>query len=214
MIDTFRHKGMRKQMVAEITEKGIYDSEVIAALESVPRHLFLDNAFLEFAYQDKAFPIGAGQTISHPYTVAFQSQLLQIKKGEKILEIGTGCGYQTSILCYLGAKVFSIERQKSLYDKTKQLLPSLGYSPKLFFGDGYKGLPSFAPFDKIIVTAGAPFIPEALKEQLKIGGTLIIPVGDGKVQQMFSLLKTAENSFATKEHGDFKFVPLLEQKAQ
>ncbi len=214
MIDTFRHKGMRKQMVAEITEKGIYDSGVITALESVPRHLFLDNAFLEFAYQDKAFPIGAGQTISHPYTVAFQSQLLQIKKGEKILEIGTGCGYQTSILCYLGAKVFSIERQKSLYDKTKLLLPSLGYSPKLFFGDGYKGLPSFAPFDKIIVTAGAPFIPEALKEQLKIGGTLIIPVGDGKVQQMFSLKKTTDTLFVTKEHGDFKFVPLLEQKAQ
>jgi protein-L-isoaspartate(D-aspartate) O-methyltransferase len=212
--DSFKHKGMRKQMVAEIAEKGIENAEVLSALEHIPRHHFLDNAFVEFAYQNNAFPIGAGQTISHPYTVAFQTQLLKVKKGEKILEIGTGSGYQTSVLCFLGAKVFSIERQKTLFDKTKMLLGNMGINPKLFYGDGYKGLPAFAPFDKVIVTAGAPFIPEALKDQLKVGGILVIPVGDGKVQKMYSITKTGETKYTTTEHGDFKFVPLLEEKAQ
>ena len=209
--DTYRHKGLRKQLALLLQEKGIKNTEVLKAIETVPRHLFLNNAFLEFAYQDKAFPIGAGQTISQPYTVAFQTELLELKRGEKVLEIGTGSGYQTSILIEIGGKVFSIERQKELFDKTKLFLPSIGYTPKLFYGDGYKGLPLFAPYDKMIITAGAPSIPTALLGQLKIGGRLVIPLGD-KVQTMTLIRKTDAKKFEKTEYGEFKFVPLLEHK--
>lgn len=213
MNDTYRHKGLRKILVKEIEAKGISDKAVLSAIEKVPRHLFLDEAFLEFAYKDNAFPIGAGQTISQPYTVAFQTQLLEIKKGEKVLEIGTGSGYQTSVLLEMEAKIFTIERQKALYDKTKNLLPELGYQPKFFYGDGYKGLPLFAPFDKVIVTAGAPFIPNPLLDQLKIGGILVIPVGgEGEPQIMTKITKLADNKYQKEELGKFQFVPLLSEK--
>jgi protein-L-isoaspartate(D-aspartate) O-methyltransferase len=212
MQDNFRHKGMRKRMLEELRELGIQDKNVLDAMDRVPRHWFLDNAFLEFAYQNNAFPIGCEQTISHPHTVAFQSQLLGIEKGEKVLEIGTGCGYQTSVLIELGAKVFSIERQRPLYIKTKELLQELDYRVKTFYGDGYKGLPAFAPFDKIIVTAGAPYIPEPLIDQLKIGGMLVIPVGAGKDQIMTAILKVSETEHEKTELGEFSFVPLLEKK--
>lgn len=212
MIDNYRHKGLRKQLVQEIEAKGIKNQEVLNAIGKVPRHFFLDNAFVEFAYSNKAFPIGAGQTISHPYTVAFQSELLEVKKGDKILEIGTGSGYQTTILCELGAKVFSIERQKELFDKTKVLLRKMNYSPRLFYGDGYKGNTTYQPFDSIIVTCGAPFVPEDLLKQLKIGGRLVIPVGDLDNQVMTLITRKSETDFTRKEYGDFKFVPMLENK--
>lgn len=210
--DTYRHKGLRKNLVDEIRKKGITDEKVLKAIEAVPRHLFMDNAFLEFAYRDQAFPIGAGQTISQPYTVAFQTQLLDVKKNEKILEVGTGSGYQASVLVELGAKVYTIERQKLLFDKTRQLLPELGYNPKMFYGDGYKGIPVFAPYDKVLVTAGAPYIPEALIEQLKIGGRLVIPVGENDIQTMVLIIKTGEKEYSKEECGSFKFVPLLNEK--
>lgn len=212
MKDDFKHKGLRKQLVEIVREKGIKDDAVLKAIDKIPRHLFIDDAFLDYAYKDTAFQIGAGQTISQPYTVAYQSELLQVKKGDKILEIGTGSGYQTAVLMELGAKVYSIERQKSLFDKTKVLLPKLGYNPKLYYGDGYKGLPNYAPFDKIIVTAGAPIIPEALKEQLKPGGILVIPLGSGGTQIMTVLTKTSENTYEITELKQFRFVPLLEDK--
>lgn len=212
MKDEYKHKGLRKQLIEIVREKGISDEAVLKALDKVPRHLFIDEAFLDYAYQDTAFQIGAGQTISQPFTVAYQSELLKVKKGDKILEIGTGSGYQTAVLMELGAKVYSIERQKSLFDKTKILLPKLGYNPKLYYGDGYKGLPNYAPFDKIIVTAGAPIIPEALKEQLKPGGILVIPLGSGGTQIMTVLSKTSENTYETTELKKFRFVPLLEDK--
>ena len=214
MTDTYRHKGLRKQLAEEIAGKGITDIRVIEAIGTVPRHFFLDTAFAEHAYENKAFPIGSGQTISHPYTVAFQSELLQIEKGHKVLEIGTGSGYQTTILCELGAKVFSIERQKELFDKTKRILSKMNYSSaKLYYGDGYKGIPSWAPYDSIIVTCGAPFIPEDLLGQLKIGGRLVIPIGDEK--QIMTLIERAgENEFTKNTFGDFKFVPMLERKAR
>ncbi len=212
MIDSYKHKGLRKQLIATIKEKGIKDDNVLAAIEKIPRHFFLDSSFIEFAYQDKAFPIGNGQTISQPYTVAFQSELLKIKRGEKVLEVGTGSGYQACVLLELGAKVFTIERQKPLYQRTKAFLPTIGYNPRMFYGDGYAGLPAYAPFDKIIVTAGAPFIPEALIQQLKVGGILIVPVGED-VQTMISLTKISETQIEQTEHGTFRFVPLLEDKA-
>ena len=210
--DTFKHQGMRKQLIKEVRAKGISDERVLAAMDRVPRHLFLDPAFEVQAYSDHAFRIGAGQTISQPYTVAYQSSLLDIKKGDKVLEIGTGSGYQCSVLLEMGAKVFSIERQKELHDKAKELLPALGYNPKLFYGDGYKGLPTFAPFDKIIVTAAAPYIPEDLKKQLKVGGILVIPVGAGDVQVMTTIIKTSDTTFETHELNDFRFVPMLTSK--
>lgn len=213
-MDSFKHKGLRKQLVKELRSKGINDEKVLEAIENVPRHLFIDNAFLEFAYKDQAFSIGAGQTISQPYTVAYQTQLLQLKKGDKVLEIGTGSGYQTCILLELGAKVYSIERQKTLYEKAKIFLPDLGYFPKLFFGDGYKGLSAFAPFDKILVTAGATYIPQNIPQQLKIGGILVIPVGEGGIQTMTVVLRTSENTFEKTEMDKFRFVPLLEDKAR
>jgi protein-L-isoaspartate(D-aspartate) O-methyltransferase len=213
MEDTYRHKGLRKQLIAQIKRKGISDSNVLEAMNRVPRHLFMDSSFLEFAYEDKPFPIGSGQTISQPYTVAFQTELLEIKKGEKVLEVGTGSGYQSCILMEMGARVYTIERQKNLYVKTKSLLASMGYKPKAInFGDGYKGLPPFAPFDKIIVTAGAPYVPNELIEQLKPGGYLVIPVGVD-LQEMKRIVKLDENNFKEEKHGSFRFVPLLTNKA-
>lgn len=210
--DTAKHQGLRNQLVSLLKEKGITDKDVLEAIKKLPRHLFLNSSFADYAYQDKAFPIGAGQTISQPYTVAFQSQLLEVKKEDKILEIGTGSGYQTAVLCLMGAKVYSIERQNELFKQTFVLLPKLGIRPKhLSFGDGYKGLPNHAPFDSIIVTAGAPMIPQALMAQLKIGGRLVIPLGEEN-QIMTLLIRKNETQFEKHEFGDFKFVPLLENK--
>jgi protein-L-isoaspartate(D-aspartate) O-methyltransferase len=210
--DTEKHQGLRNQLVKLLEEKGIHDKNVLKAINQIPRHLFLDSSFDAFAYQDKAFPIGADQTISQPYTVAFQTQLLEVKKDQKILEIGTGSGYQTTVLCFMGAKVFSIERQKELFKTTSLLLPKLGIRPKqLSFGDGYKGLPQHAPFDSIIVTAGAPIIPKPLMSQLKIGGRLVIPLGE-KDQIMTLLIRETETKFVKNEFGVFRFVPLLENK--
>lgn len=212
MKDTAKHQGLRNQLVALLQQKKITDKNVLEAIGKIPRHLFLNSTFEAFAYQDKPFPIGAGQTISQPYTVAFQSQLLEVKPGDKVLEIGTGCGYQTAVLQMLGAKVYSIERQHELFKKTSVLLPKLGIRPKLLsFGDGYKGLPNFAPFDSIIVTAGAPYIPQPLMAQLKIGGRLVIPVGED-VQIMTLLIRKNETQFEKHEFGEFRFVPLLEDK--
>ena len=212
MKDTFKHKGLRQKLVETIAAKGIKDEAVLKAIGNIPRHLFMDSGFLDHAYQDKAFPIAADQTISQPYTVAFQTELLEVKKDDKILEIGTGSGYQAAVLCELGAKVYSIERQQELFKKTSKFLPKLGYRPKkLIFGDGYKGLPEEAPFDGIVVTAGAPFVPKPLLSQLKIGGRLVIPVGDD-VQVMTLYIRKGTKEFEKHELGDFRFVPLLEDK--
>ncbi len=212
MKDTPKHQGLRNQLVAILKQKGIVDIQVLEAIQKIPRHLFLDSSFEQFAYQDKAFPIGAGQTISQPYTVAFQTQLLQVKKGDKVLEIGTGSGYQTAVLCLMGAKVFSVERQNELFKSTSLALPKLGIRPKqLAFGDGYKGLPNHAPFDSILVTAGAPFIPKPLMAQLKIGGCLVIPLGEN-IQTMTRLIRKNDTQFEKQEFGEFRFVPLLEDK--
>lgn len=210
--DTAKHQGLRNQLATVLEQKGITDRNVLEAIKKVPRHLFLNSSFEDYAYQDKAFPIGAGQTISQPYTVAFQSQLLQVEKGHQVLEIGTGSGYQTAVLCAMGAKVFSIERQNELFKSTSLLLPKLNIRPKhLSFGDGYKGLPNYAPFDSIIVTAGAPMIPKPLMAQLKIGGRLVIPVGEDP-QIMTLLIRKNETQFEKHEFGEFRFVPLLENK--
>ena len=212
MKDTAKHQGLRNQLAKLLEEKGITDKKVLEAIKKSPRHLFLDSSFEDFAYQDKAFPIGAGQTISQPYTVAFQSQLLQVKKDDKILEIGTGSGYQTAVLVAMGAKVYSVERQNELFKTTSILLPKMGIRPKhLSFGDGYKGLPNHAPFDSIIVTAGAPIIPKPLMAQLKIGGRLVIPLGENE-QVMTLLIRKNATQFEKHEFGEFKFVPLLENK--
>ncbi|SDS84067.1 protein-L-isoaspartate(D-aspartate) O-methyltransferase [Gillisia sp. Hel1_33_143] len=210
--DTFKHKGKRQQLAAIVEAKGVKDAKVLEAIRTIPRHLFMDSSFEDHAYQDKAFPIAADQTISQPYTVGFQSELLEIKKGDMVLEIGTGSGYQTAVLCELGAKVYSIERQRELYRKTKLFLSKIGYRPKhLSFGDGYKGWPEYAPFDKIIVTAGAPYVPKPLLAQLKVGGRLVIPVGD-KVQVMTLFIRKSAKEFEKREFGDFRFVPLLEDR--
>ena len=210
--DTAKHQGLRNHLAALLQEKGITDKNVLDAIKKIPRHLFLNSSFEDFAYQDKAFPIGAGQTISQPYTVAYQSQLLEVKKEHKVLEIGTGSGYQTAVLCLLGAKVYSIERQTELFKQTSVLLPKLGIRPKhLSFGDGYKGLPNHAPFDSIIVTAGAPIIPQPLMAQLKIGGRLVIPLGEQQ-QIMTLLIRKNETQFEKHELGECRFVPLLENK--
>lgn len=210
--DTFKHKGMRQKLVKTIEAKGITDKNVLQAIGKIPRHLFMDSGFLDHAYQDKAFPIAADQTISQPYTVAFQTELLQVEKGDKILEIGTGSGYQTAVLCELGAQVFSIERQNELFKKTSKFLPKLGYrAKKLIFGDGYQGLKEEAPFKGIIVTAGAPFVPKPLLGQLALGGRLVIPVGDA-VQTMTLYIRKGPKEFEKHEFGEFRFVPLLEDK--
>lgn len=212
MKDTFKHQGLRQQLVSIIKNKGITDAKVLDAIGKVPRHLFMDSGFLDHAYQDKAFPIAANQTISQPYTVAFQTELLQVNAGDKVLEIGTGSGYQTAVLCELGAKVYSIERQLELFKITSKFLPKLGYrAKKLIFGDGYKGLKEEAPFDSIIVTAGAPMVPKPLMSQLKIGGRLVIPVGED-VQIMTLFIRNAAKEFEKHEFGEFRFVPLLEDK--
>jgi protein-L-isoaspartate(D-aspartate) O-methyltransferase len=209
MEDTFMHQGMRRKLVAEIKTKGITDEGVLEAIGSVPRHLFMDNSFLQFAYSDKAFPIAAGQTISQPYTVAFQTESLRIKKFDRVLEVGTGSGYQSAILCKMGASVYTIERQKALYDFARKLLPTLGFRPQFFYGDGYLGLPTYGPFDKIIVTAGASFVPEPLKQQLKIGGILVIPVGKSDHQIMKIITRVTETEYTEEDKGGFVFVPLL-----
>ena len=210
--DTSKHQGLRNQLANVLQAKGITDENVLNAIRKIPRHLFIDSSFESHAYQDKAFPIAAEQTISMPYTVAFQSQTLGVKPSEKVLEIGTGSGYQTAVLLELKAEVYSIERQHELFKKTSLFLPKLGYKPKKFiFGDGYKGLPEKAPFDKIIVTAGAPFVPNPLLSQLKIGGKLLIPVGD-KTQIMTLFIRKSAKEFEKHELGDFAFVPMLEEK--
>jgi protein-L-isoaspartate(D-aspartate) O-methyltransferase len=207
--DTLRHQGLRKIMVDGIRIKGIKDEKILAAIGKVPRHLFMDSSFIQFAYKDQAFPIGAGQTISQPYTVAIQTQLLQVERYDKILEVGTGSGYQAAVLLEMGATVYTIERQRELYLKTQSLLPQIGYHPKFFFGDGYKGLPTYGPFDKIIITAGAPSIPEELLAQLKVGGRMIIPMGPREKQTMYVVVKTSETEYYKESHGTFVFVPML-----
>lgn len=212
MKDSAKHQGLRNQLVIQLVEKGIQDKNVLEAIRKIPRHLFINSSFEDFAYQDKAFPIAAGQTISQPYTVAFQSELLKVKKDHKILEIGTGSGYQTAVLCLLGAKVYTIERQNELFKITSQLLPKIGIRPKhMTFGDGYKGLPNYAPFDGIIVTAGAPSVPQLLLSQLKIEGRLVIPLGEDQ-QIMTLFIRKNELQFEKHEFGECRFVPLLEDK--
>ena len=209
MKDT-KYKGLCAKLVAHLIDKGIKDQRVLKAISSTPRHLLFDLVFRDkFAYQDIAFPIGENQTISQPYTVAFQSELINVKRGDKILEIGTGSGYQTAVLCQLGAKVFSIERHKSLFQSAKLFLNQNNYRAQLFFGDGFLGKKVFAPFDSIIVTCGAPYVPKDLKDQLKLGGRLVIPVGDGDVQQMMLIQRLNETDYKETIYGDFKFVPML-----
>ena len=212
MKDTFRHKGLRQILVDKIRKKGISDESVLRMINEIPRHLFLDNAFVQFAYQDKPFPIGSGQTISQPYTVAFQTQLLELNPYEKVLEVGTGSGYQAAVLIGMEANVYTIERQKELFQKTKEFLPELGYNCNFYYGDGYKGLEQFAPFDKIIVTCGAPAIPEDLIKQLKIGGRMVAPIGEGDVQVMNLIEKISETETKITTHGEFSFVPMLNDK--
>lgn len=212
MKDTSKHQGLRNQLAKTLQQKGIDDSQVLSAIKKIPRHLFIDAAFEDHAYQDKAFPIAAEQTISQPYTVAFQSQTLGIRSGDKVLEIGTGSGYQTAVLIELGAEVYTIERQQELFKKTSLFLPKIGYKPKKFiFGDGYQGLKEKAPFDKIIVTAGAPFLPKPLLGQLNVGGMLLIPIGQ-KQQVMTQFIRKSNIEFEKNELGNFAFVPMLEKK--
>ena len=208
MEDNYKHKGLRNKLVNIIRGKGISDPKVLDAIRAVPRHFFFDNAFLEHAYQDKAFPIGEGQTISQPYTVAFQTEKLDVKKGHKVLEIGTGSGYQACVLLELGADVYTIEYNRVLYERTKKFLPKMGYKPRFYHGDGSKGLPMFAPYDRILVTAGAPNVPRELIKQLKIGGKLIIPVGDRETQKMLKITRVSESEIEEEAFNFFSFVPL------
>jgi protein-L-isoaspartate(D-aspartate) O-methyltransferase len=210
--DTYRHQGLRHKLAELLRKKGIRDEQVLKAINNVPRHYFFDSSFLEFAYEDNAFPIGSGQTISQPYTVAFQTELLEVKPMMKVLEVGTGSGYQACILANIGAKVYTIERQKLLYEKTKLILPKMNFRIRPFFGDGYKGLPAHAPFDRVLITAAAPYIPEALLTQLKVGGIMVIPVGED-VQIMHRLIKKSETEILSEQHGTFRFVPMLTDRA-
>jgi len=206
--DNYRQRGLRNKLVKKLLEKGIFDQRVLAAIGKVPRHAFFDDALLGHAYEDKAFPIGEGQTISQPYTVAFQSEKLKIQSGDKLLEIGTGSGYQAAILLEMGVKVYTIEYNRKLYERTRDFLPTLGYKPYFFYGDGSKGIPAKAPFNKIIVTAGAPIVPTALTDQLAEGGILLIPVGDRATQKMLRITKV-KNELKKEEFDSFAFVPLL-----
>jgi len=212
-VDNYREKGARKKLVEKLKERGIQDKNVLSAIAKVPRHYFFDETFWPQAYKDIAFPIGDGQTISQPYTVAYQTELLHIRKGDKVLEIGTGSGYQTCILLELGADVYTIERQENLFKRTKMVLPHMGYKPEFFCGDGSKGIPAHAPYNKIIVTAGAPFVPEVLLKQLKIGGILVIPVGDEKSQKMLTVIRVSETDYEKFELDTFRFVPLVGDQA-
>lgn len=212
-IDNYREKGARKKLVDDLRKKGIEDEAVLSAINKIPRHYFFDETFWHQAYKDIAFPIGEGQTISQPYTVAYQTQLLHINKGEKVLEIGTGSGYQACVLLELGAEVFTIERQQKLFSRTKIVLPHIGYKPHFILGDGSVGLPEKAPFDKILVTAGAPDVPDGLLRQLKVGGIMVIPVGDEKSQKMITLFRISQNDFERHELDTFRFVPLVGDKA-
>ena len=213
MVDSFKHKGLRQKLVENLILKGIKNEALLEAIRKVPRHSYMDSSFLDHAYQDKAFPIAANQTISQPYTVAYQTELLEVEANHKVLEIGTGSGYQTAVLCLLEAEVYSIERQLELFKKTSLFLPKIGYVAKrLIFGDGYKGLKANAPFDRILVTAGAPFVPKPLLAQLKVGGRLVIPIGD-KEQVMSVFVRTSQKSFKKQEFGNFKFVPMLGDKS-
>jgi protein-L-isoaspartate(D-aspartate) O-methyltransferase len=212
-IDNYREQGARKRLVEVLRKKGIADERVLKAIGKIPRHFFFDETFWNQAYKDIAFPIGAGQTISQPYTVAYQTELLHINKGDNVLEIGTGCGYQTCVLMELGANVVTIERQETLYERTIQVLPYMGYKPQFFLGDGSIGKAEHAPYDKIIVTAGAPTVPETLLKQLNIGGILVIPVGDEQFQKMVTVLKTGEHDYERHELDTFRFVPLVGDRA-
>lgn len=212
MQDTYKHKGLRRQLVLEVKQKGITSERVLDAISKIPRHFFFDTIFESHAYEDKAFPIAAGQTISQPYTVAFQSELLKVKPNDRILEIGTGSGYQASVLAELGADVYTIEYQRELYQKAIRFLPKLGYQPHFYLGDGSKGLPQFAPYDGIIVTAGAPSIPDTLIQQLKIGGKLVIPVGNQNKQAMVLITRISKDDIKQEEFNHFSFVPLLGEK--
>jgi protein-L-isoaspartate(D-aspartate) O-methyltransferase len=211
-LDSYRHKGLRKKLIDTIRSKGIIDEKVLAAIGRVPRHLFMDSSFINFSYTDKAFPISAGQTISQPYTVAFQTELLEVKKHLKVLEVGTGSGYQTAVLLELGARVYTIERQRQLFLDAQKTLGLLNYKPTFFFGDGYEGLPAYAPFDRILVTAAALEIPQSLLDQLAIGGILVVPEGDRHGQRMVRVIRKSEDQFNRSEHGHFSFVPLLRGK--
>ena len=208
--DTYRHKGLRKKLLDILREKGITDEKVLTAMNNIPRHYFMDSALDNIAYEDRAFPISDGQTISQPYTVAYQTQLLQIKQNDKILEIGTGSIYQATVLAELGAKVFTIERQKNLFDKTKQYIFKSKYNNlKFFYGDGFEGLPTYGPFDKIIITAAAPFIPPKLIQQLKTGGYMVIPLDEGANQRMLRLTKKEDGTWSEEIFENFSFVPML-----
>jgi protein-L-isoaspartate(D-aspartate) O-methyltransferase len=211
--DTYRHKGLRKQLITTLRQKGITDERVLEAINNLPRHYFLDTAFDQIAYEDRAFPIGEGQTISQPYTVAYQSQLLEIKPFEKVLEIGTGSAYQASVLAELGAQVYTIERQKKLFESNRNFVFKAKYpNLKFFYGDGFEGLPTYGPFDKVIITAAAPFIPEKLLAQLKPGGKMVIPVDEGDVQRMLRITKAADGTFTEEAFEQFSFVPMLTGK--
>jgi protein-L-isoaspartate(D-aspartate) O-methyltransferase len=209
MTDTFQHKGLRKKLVETIREKGIRDTRILEAIGNIPRHVFMDSSFIQFSYKDQAFPIGAGQTISQPYTVAFQTELLEVKARQKVLEVGTGSGYQTAVLLELGASVFTIERQRKLFIKSQSILRELGYKPHFFFGDGFLGKESYGPFDRILVTAGAADVPDPLMKQLKQGGVMVVPVGGEEGQVMVRIIRKGEDEFERTEHGYFAFVPLL-----
>ncbi len=214
MTDTYRHRGLRKQLVNGLIDKGIRDQNVLEAIGKVPRHFFMDSSFLEFAYQDRAFPIGSGQTISQPYTVAVQSELLKVERGMKVLEVGTGSGYQACVLLEMGAKVFTLERQGNLYKTVKKFFEKHRFGAKVFNRDGYKGLPTFAPFDRIMITAAIPKIVESLKKQLKVGGILVAPVGGSDHQSMMKLIKVASNEYDETYLGGFVFVPMLPGTAE
>ncbi|MCK5134384.1 MAG: protein-L-isoaspartate(D-aspartate) O-methyltransferase [Bacteroidales bacterium] len=212
LVDSYRHKGLRNKLIDSIRSKGIKNEEVLEAMGRVPRHLFMDSSFINFSYTDKAFPIAAGQTISQPYTVAFQTELLDVQRHQKVLEVGTGSGYQTALLLELGARVYTIERQRQLFLAAQKTLTPLNYKPIFFYGDGYEGLPAYAPFDRILVTAAAPKIPQSLLNQLTVGGLLVIPEGDQFGQKMMRIVRESEDHFQRSEHGYFSFVPLLRGK--